>query len=406
MYCTRKVTEDIVWVGCDDRRLAVFEGVYSVPSGISYNSYLLLDEKTVLMDTADWAVGRLFLENVAWELGGRKLDYLVIQHVEPDHSGTISDILMRHPEVTLVCNEKTRGMLTQFYENDITERVLIVKEGDTLCTGQHTLTFFMAPMVHWPEVMVTYDSRAEILFSADAFGTFGALNGALFADEVDFFTDYLKEARRYYTNIVGKYGAMVQSLLKKASGLSIKMICPLHGPIWRENIAAYMEKYQHWSSYTPEEHGVMIAYASMYGHTENAANILACELRDRGIKTMMYDVSVTHASDIIADAFRYSHLVFASATYNGGIFVSMEDLLRDIAAHGLKNRTVALIQSGSWGALSGKLMKEILSGMKDMRILENTVSINSSVKKEQRRMLEELAEQLAESVRNEKEASV
>ena len=212
MYCTRKVTEDIVWVGCDDRRLAMFEGVYSVPGGVSYNSYLLLDEKTVLMDTADWAVGRLFLENVTQELDGRKLDYLVIQHVEPDHSGTISDIIMRHPEVTLVCNEKTKGMLAQFYENDITERVLIVKEGDTLCTGRHTLTFFMAPMVHWPEVMVTYDSEAGVLFSADAFGTFGALNGALFADEVDFFADYLKEARRYYTNIVGKYGAMGQSL--------------------------------------------------------------------------------------------------------------------------------------------------------------------------------------------------
>ncbi|MGN0506369.1 MAG: FprA family A-type flavoprotein [Lachnospiraceae bacterium] len=400
MYCTRKVTEDIVWVGCDDRRLAMFEGVYSVPGGVSYNSYLIKDEKTVLLDTVDQAVGKLFLENVAKELDGRKLDYLVIQHIEPDHSATISDILLRYPEVTLICNEKTKTMLAQFYDAEMTERVLTVKEGDTLCTGEHTLSFTFAPMVHWPEVMVTYDSKDKILFSADAFGTFGALNGALFADEVDFFTDYLKEARRYYTNIVGKYGTMVQALLKKASALDIQMICPLHGPVWRENLAAYIEKYQLWSSYEPEERGVMIAYASVYGHTENAANILACALRDRGIKTMMYDVSVTHASDIIAEAFRYSHLVFASATYNGGIFVSMDELLRDLAAHGLKNRTVAVIQNGSWGAVSGRQMKEILSGMKDMNILEETADIKSSVKEEQRVQLMALADRLAESVRS------
>lgn len=247
--------------------------------------------------------------------------------------------------------------------------------------------------------MVTYDQKDGILFSADAFGTFGALNGALFADEVDFFSDYLKEARRYYTNIVGKYGTMVQSLLKKASALTIQIVCPLHGFAWRENFAAYLEKYERWSCYEPEEQGVMIAYASVYGHTENAANILACELRDRGIKTAVYDVSVTHASEIIAEAFRHSHLVFASTTYNGGIFVSMDELLRDLAAHGLKSRTVALVQNGSWGAVSGKQMREILSGMKDMTILKEMPDIRSAVKEEQRKSLEKLADELAESVK-------
>lgn len=347
MYCTRNVTNDLVWVGGDDRRLAMFEGVYSVPDGVSYNSYLLLDEKTVLFDTVDKAVDTVFFENVTHALAGRKLDYLVVHHMEPDHSATLGGILLRYPDVTVVCNKKTEGMIYQFFGADLQMNVRIVKEGDILETGAHKLTFLMAPMVHWPEVMVTYDTADQILFSADAFGTFGALNGALFADEVDFFADYLKEARRYYTNIVGKYGTQVQALLKKAAAVEIRMICPLHGFVWRENINAYVEKYQQWSRYEPEVNGVMIAYASVYGNTENAANILACRLRDRGIRTTVFDVSVTASSEIVAAAFVYSHLVFASTTYNAGIFITMDELLRDLASHNLQNRTVALIENGS-----------------------------------------------------------
>ena len=282
MYCTRNVTNDLVWVGGDDRRLAMFEGVYSVPDGVSYNSYLLLDEKTVLFDTVDEAVQKVFFENVAHTLAGRKLDYVVVQHMEPDHSATLEGILLRHPEATVICNKKTETMIYQFFGADLKMNVQLVGEGDTLKTGRHELMFLMAPMVHWPEVMVTYDTADGILFSADAFGTFGALNGALFADEVDFFGDYLKEARRYYTNIVGKYGTQVQALLKKAATVEIHMICPLHGFVWRRGIGDYLVKYQQWSRYEPEVTGVMIAYASVYGNTENAANILACRLRDLG----------------------------------------------------------------------------------------------------------------------------
>lgn len=392
MYCTRKVTDDLYWVGGDDRRLAMFEGVYSVPDGVSYNSYLLMDEKTVLVDTVDRAVEGVFLENVAHVLDGKTLDYLIIQHMEPDHSASLKTILLQYPQVTVVCNNKTEAMMKQFFGEDLNVSVQIVGEGDTLKTGKHELTFLMAPMVHWPEVMVTYDTVSHILFSADAFGTFGALNGALFADEVDFFADYLKEARRYYTNIVGKYGPQVQALLKKASTVTIDMICPLHGFVWRKNIGDYVVKYQQWSRYEPEVTGVMIAYASVYGNTENAANILACQLRERGIKTMMYDTSVTASSEIVAAAFEYSHLVFASTTYNAGIFITMDELLRDLASHNLQNRTVAFIENGSWAPTSGGLMKEIISGCKDMTILDATVSLKSSLSKGQIAEITQLAE--------------
>ena len=313
MHITKQITGDIVWVGADDRRLAMFEGVYSVPDGVSYNSYLVLDETTVLFDTVDKAVERVFFQNLQHALGGRKLDYVVVQHMEPDHSASLLLLLERYPETVVVCTQKTAAMIQQFFGLDVSSRAYVVKEGDTLSTGRHVFTFVMAPMVHWPEVMVTYDKTEKILFSADAFGTFGALNGAIFADEVDFARDYLDEARRYYCNIVGKYGAQVQALLRKASALEIKMICPLHGFVFRRDIGAYVEKYDLWSRYAPEEQGVMIAYASIYGNTENAANALACRLRDRGVKTAMYDVSVTPASEIVAAAFRWSHLVFASA---------------------------------------------------------------------------------------------
>ena len=395
MYCTRNVTNDLVWVGGDDRRLAMFEGVYSVPDGVSYNSYLLLDEKTVLFDTVDEAVQKVFFENVAHTLAGRKLDYVVVQHMEPDHSATLEGILLRHPEATVICNKKTETMIDQVFGADLKMNVQLVGEGDTLKTGRHELMFLMAPMVHWPEVMVTYDTADGILFSADAFGTFGALNGALFADEVDFFGDYLKEARRYYTNIVGKYGTQVQALLKKAATVEIHMICPLHGFVWRRGIGDYLVKYQQWSRYEPEVTGVMIAYASVYGNTENAANILACRLRDLGIRTTVFDVSVTASSEIVAAAFEYSHLVFASTTYNAGIFISMDELLRDLASHNLQNRTVAFIENGSWAATSGKLMKEIIGSLKNMTVLEQTVSLKSSLREAQLDDIGALAEAIA-----------
>ena len=380
MHNTKKLTNDLYWVGANDRRLAMFEGVYSVPTGVSYNSYLLLDDKTVLFDTVDNAVAKNFFDNVTYVLGDRTLDYIVIHHMEPDHSATLDQLILRYPQVKIICNAKIAQMIKQFFDFDLTDRVIEVKEGDKFETGHHTLNFVFAPMVHWPEVMVSYDSTDKILFSADAFGTFGALNGAIYADEVDFDRDYIDEARRYYTNIVGKYGVQVQALLKKASNLEISMICPLHGFVWRKDIGYYIDKYDKWSSYTPEEKGVMIAYASVYGNTENASEIVSSKLRDKGIKTVMYDVSVTHSSDIVSAAFKWSHLVFASTTYNNGVFIAMDEVLRDIASHNLQNRTVGFIENGSWAPVSGKLMKEILSPLKNMNYIDNTISLKSSLK--------------------------
>ncbi len=395
MYCTKTITDDLTWVGSNDRRLAMFEGVYSVPDGVSYNAYLLMDEKTVLFDTVDKAVSKTFLENVEHTLAGRRLDYVVVQHMEPDHSAVLSELLYRYPEATVVCNPKLETMMRQFYDLKLEGRLQIVNEGDTLETGRHTLHFVMAPMVHWPEVMMTYDSADKILFSADAFGTFGALNGAMFADEVDFMRDYLDEARRYYCNIVGKYGQQVQAVLKKASALEIEMICPLHGFVWRRNLSDFIDKYLLWSSYVPEEKAVMIAYASVYGNTENAAEILACQLRDKGVKTVMFDVSVIPESEIVAAAFRYSHLVFASTTYNAGIFVRMEAVLHDLAAHNIQNRTVALIENGSWAPTSGGLMRDIFKSCKDIRFIEQKITIKSALRQEQLAEIDALAAQLA-----------
>jgi len=394
MYCIKKITNDLTWIGANDRRLAMFEGVYSVPYGVSYNSYLLKDEKTVLFDTVDKAVQQRFMENVSETLGDRKLDYIVVQHVEPDHSAALKELMLRYPGAKIVCNAKIQLFIKQFYDLDIASRAHIVKENDTLNTGKHTLHFVMAPMVHWPEVMVTYDSTDKILFSADAFGCFGALNGALFADEVDFAKDYMDEARRYYTNIVGKYGPQVQTLLNKASALTIDMICPLHGFVWRKNIEDIVSKYALWSSYEPEEYGVMIAYASVYGNTENAAEILSCRLRDNGIKTVMFDVSVTPASEIVSAAFRWSHLVFASTTYNAGIFVTMEALINDLAAHNIQNRTAAVIENGSWAAASGNLICDILKKCKNINIIENKISIKSSLKTEQLAEIDSMANEI------------
>ena len=395
MYCVKKIMNDLMWVGSNDRRLAMFEGVYAVPKGVSYNSYLMTDEKTVLFDTVDKVVRQRFLENIAFALGGRTLDYIVVQHVEPDHSAILQELALIYPGLKIVCNEKILAFIEQFFDFDIRSRAHIVKEGDTLNTGKHELHFVMAPMVHWPEVMVTYDSTDKILFSADAFGSFGALNGALFADEVDFFRDYLDEARRYYANIVGKYGTQVSALLNKASGLTIDMICPLHGFVWRKNIGDIMQKYILWSTYEPEESGVLIAYASVYGNTENAAEVLACKLREKGLKTVMFDVSVTPASEIVSDAFKWSHMVIASTTYNAGIFVEMEAFLNDLTAHNIQNRTVAIIENGSWAPTSGGLIREKLEKCKNITILDTMVSLKSSLKEPQLAEIDKLANEIA-----------
>ena len=400
MYCVRKVTDDLLWIGGNDRQHPLFESAHPVPRGMSFNSYLLLDEKTVLFDTVDRAVQTQFFENLEYALNGRKLDYVFVHHMEPDHAATLGDLMIRHPEATIVCNGKSLNMIRQFHATD-PKGAKLVNEGDTITTGKHTFTFVNAPMVHWPEVMVSYDSTDKILFSADAFGTFGALNGVLFADEVNFDRDWLDEARRYYTNIVGKYGPQVQALLKKAAGLDIQMICPLHGPVWRKDLGYILDKYAKWAAYEPEVQGVLIAFASVYGGTETAANILACRLAELGVPVEMYDVSVTHYSYVLSDAFKYSHIVFASTTYNNGIFVSMENLLHDIAHHALKNRKVALIQNGSWAPASGKLMSEILGGMKDMEILEAPVTLKSTLAPGQDQELEALAKVLAASVKGE-----
>ena len=395
MYCIKKVTDDLVWVGANDRRLALFEGVYSVPAGVSYNSYLLTDEKTVLFDTVDKAVRQRFLENVETALKGRKLDYLLVQHVEPDHSAVIPELIRLYPNIKIVCSARVLEFIKQFYDFDIDSHVRLIEENETLNTGKHNLQFIMAPMVHWPEVMFTYDSTSKILFSADAFGHFGALNGALFADEVDFAKDYMDETRRYYSNIVGKYGTQVESALDKVSALNIEMICPLHGFVWRSNLNEIVSKYMLWSKYEPEERGVMIAYASVYGNTENAAEILACRLRDKGIKTVIFDVSVTPASEIVSAAFKWSHLVFASTTYNAGIFVTMEALINDLAAHNIQNRRVAVIENGSWAATSGGLIREILGKCEKINILENNVSILSGLKKAQLSDIESMVQAIA-----------
>jgi len=376
----------------------MFEGIYAVPKGVSYNSYLLTDEKTVLFDTVDKAVRSRFLENIKHALGERKLDYVVVQHVEPDHSSVLLELIGIYPEAQIVCTEKILAFIGQFFDYDIKSRTRIIKENDTLNTGKHELHFIMAPMVHWPEVMVTYDSTDKILFSADAFGSFGALNGALFADEVDYDRDHLDEARRYYANIVGKYGTQVSALLEKASGIAIEMICPLHGFVWRKNLNYIIQKYVLWGSYSPEENGVMIAYASVYGNTENAAEILASKLRDNGIKTEMFDVSVTHASEIVSAAFKWSHLVFASTTYNAGIFVEMEALINDLTAHNIQNRTVAIIENGSWAPTSGSLIREKLNTCKNITILDAMISLRSSLKESQLWEIDDLAGMIAASM--------
>lgn len=397
MYQCRHIVEDIYFVGASDRRLSRFENAFPLPYGMSYNSYLVLDEKTVLLDTVDKAVAKPFFENIAHLLGDRKLDYVIINHMEPDHAATLDELVLRYPEVTIVGNTKTFGFIKQFFNFSLQGRMQEIKEGSELSTGKYTFGFYMAAMVHWPEVMVTYEKTLGMLFSADAFGTFGALSGNIFADEMNFEHELLPEARRYYANIVGKYGVQVQALLNKASGLDIRYLCPLHGPIWRvqKQIVWFIEKYAKWSTYTPEDDEVVIFCASIYGGTEEAANFLASELAKRKLKHIrMYDVAETDPSYLVAEAFRAKVLVFASSSYNGGLFARMESLLLDLKAHNLQNRHVALIENGSWALSAAKVMNEIISGMKNISMIGEKISIKSAMKEEQANQICALADSI------------
>lgn len=396
MYNVRKVQEDLIWVGASDHRLNLFENIHPIPRGVSYNSYVLLDEKNVLFDTVDWSVCGQFLENLKYVLDGKKLDVIIIHHVEPDHLASLEEIMIRYPEAKIYATAKAITMMEQF-GFAVEGKTQAVKEGDTLELGKHTLTFVMAPMVHWPEVMVSYDSYGKTLFSADAFGTFGALDGKLFNDEVDFDRDWIDDARRYFTNIVGKYGVQTMNLLKKASQLDIEMICPLHGPVWRNNFSYIIEKHQLWATYTPEVKGVMIAYASVYGHTESAAQALASKLVQAGIKdVVVYDVSNTDPSYLVSEAFKYSHIVLASSTYNACIFPKMQEFLEHLKMLNFQNRTIAIMENGSWASMSGNLMRKMLETMKNMNVLESTVKINSSLHTEE--PLDALTEAIKQSM--------
>ena len=395
MQCTRKVTDQIYWVGASDRRLAKFENLFPIPRGVSYNSYVILDEKTALMDTADSSVSERFMENVKETLAGRELDYLVINHMEPDHCANIAAVIERYPNVTVVGNAKTIQMMGQFYAGTTPGDTLLVKEGDMLSLGKHSLTFVMAPMVHWPEAMVSYETTEKILFSADAFGTFGALNGVLFDDEIDFNCIWMEDARRYYTNIVGKYGPQVQALLKKASALDIRMICPLHGPVWRSQLGTLLEKYDKWSKYEAEEDGVLIVYGSMYGNTENAADVIASEIAEQGMKNIaMYDASVTDCSYLIAEAFRYNRIVVAAPTYNAGLFAPVEHFLNDMKALNIQNKKIALLENGTWAPMAGKHMRTIIETMKNMEIVEPSLAIKSVLQPAQKEDVKKMVEEL------------
>lgn len=382
-----EVTKNIRYVGVNDREIDLFESQYIVPNGVSYNSYLIMDEKIALMDTVDARKTDEWLLQVKEELAGSAPDYLVISHLEPDHAGSIAAIVSAYPEMKLVGNAKTFSMLPQFFKLDIEDKKVVVAEGETLCLGQHTLQFFMAPMVHWPEVMVTYEQTEKVLFSADGFGKFGAL---------DTEEDWACEARRYYFNIVGKYGAMVQALLKKAAALDIQIICPLHGPVLKENLSYYIEKYDTWSSYRAEDTGVLVAFASIHGNTARAAARFADMLRENGVaKVVTADLAREDMAEVIEDAFRYDRMVLCCATYDGGIFPCMEDFLHHLKAKGFQKRTVGLVENGSWAPMAAKGMRKLLEEMKDVNIVEPVVSIRSTMDERVEKELQELADVVA-----------
>ena len=381
-----KITESIYYIGADDKTLDLFEGQYIIPNGISYNSYVIMDEKIAVMDTIDKRKSEEWFENLDNVLDGRLPDYLIVSHLEPDHAATIEMAMEKYPNMQVVVNAKTKAMLPQFFELDMSKRAVVVSEGDEVNLGEHTLAFYMAPMVHWPEVMVEYEKTEKILFSADGFGKFGALD----TDE-----DWACEARRYYFNIVGKYGAQVQSLLKKASTLQIEKICPLHGPILTENLGYYIDKYNVWSSYEAEDDGVLIAFASMHGNTENAARELAKIMEEKGAKKVVVsDLARDDMAEVIEDAFRYDKLVLAAPTYDGGIAAKMEDFLNHLKSKNYQNRKIGFIENGSWAPISGKKMREICQTFKNVNLCENTVTIKSTVKKADIENLKTLADEI------------
>ena len=399
MKNTRNVTDSVVWIGANDRRISLFENMFPLDRGVSYNSYLILDEKTAVMDTADTAVTGQFLENVQGTLDGRPLDYLVVNHMEPDHCANIETLLRLYPEAKVVGNAKTFQMIGQFYDMDLTGRTVTVKEGDVLDLGSHKLQFVFAPMVHWPEVMMAYDQTEKILFSADAFGSFGALD-TLFNDEQDGAFADLAEMRRYFSNIVGKYGPQVQAVLKKAAGLDIQLICPLHGQVWRRGFGELLEKHDCWSRYEAEEKAVAIFYGSMYGHTAEAAELLASMLAEAGVTGVkVYDVSRTHVSYLISEIFRCSNLVLAAPTYNNGLYGPMLNLLEDMKALNLQNRKVSIIENGTWAPQAGKIMAEMVSSLKGMELVGEKVTVKSALKGEQREALLRLCGEIAESLK-------
>lgn len=379
------ISDAVRYIGCDDRDIDLFESQYLVPNGVSYNSYLIVDEKIAIMDTVDARAGQEWLANLEQNLQGRQPDYLAVSHLEPDHAANIQKVCEKYPQLRIVSNAKALGMLPQFFTMDFNDRKVEVKEGDTLSLGSHTLNFYMAPMVHWPEVMVTYESTEKILFSADGFGKFGTL---------DTQEDWDCEARRYYMNIVGKYGAPVQALLKKAAALDIQTICPLHGPILKENLAHYLEKYDIWSSYRPENEGVTIAYASIHGNTAAAANELAALLEEKGQKVSLFDLARDDMAEAIEDAFRYDRLVLAAATYDGGLFPCMEDFLYHLKLKSYQKRTVGILENGSWAPMAGKLMREYVESFKDCVVAEPVVTIKSTLSDASRAQLKELAQAL------------
>lgn len=386
MGMIKNVTDSVHYVGVDDKTIDLFEGQYVVPNGVSYNSYVIMDDKIAIIDMVDKRKASDWMENLSQVLGEKKPDYLVISHLEPDHSANLMDVITRYPDIQIVSNDKLFGMLPQFFDVDIKDRSVSVKEGDTLELGEHTLHFLMAPMVHWPEVMVTYESAEKILFSADGFGKFGTLD----TDE-----DWACEARRYYFNIVGKYGIPVQTLLKKVAAFDIQMICPLHGPILSENLEYYIGKYQTWSSYEPEDKGVFIAYASLHGNTAGAAYELADMLKAKGVeKVVVSDLAREDMAECIEDAFRYDRLVVACPTYDGGIMPVMEDFMYHLKMKAFQKRTVAIIENGSWAPMAGKLLKEQFLGMKNITVMEDMVTIRSTVKETDRKNLDALAEKL------------
>lgn len=396
MINIQQAVQDTVWIGGSDRRLALFENLFPLPNGVSYNSYVVLDEKVVLFDTADISVADQYLENLEAALQGRTPDYLVILHMEPDHAALIRTIVSRYPDITLVGSMKTFAFLGQFFPTLSDHNKLQVREGDTLCTGKHTFHFVTAPMVHWPEVLFAYDDCSKSLFCADAFGTFGAIDGSIFADDYDFEKRYLDEARRYYANIVGKYGQQVQMALKKAAGLDIQNLLPLHGPIWRKNIAWFMDKYQKWSTYTPETNDVLVVYASLYGHTASAAEEFAAKLQTKtGRQVHVYDVSKTDVSYLIAEVWRCSTIVLFCCTYNNGIYPKMNDFIEDMGALFVQNRTFALAENGTWAPVAGKLMREKISAFKNVRILDDTFSIRSALHNSDMERLDAFVDEVA-----------